>query len=238
MSNLRSHTTAVILAAGIGARMGAEVPKQYIELGGISILKRSVLAFSESECVDDIIVVTRMSDIKSVENELSDIGKISAVISGGESRAESAACGLSCIKRDTGFVAIHDAARPLITAEDIDRVIHEAQKSGAAIAVSPVVDTIKSLDSGGNIVGTVSRDALVRAQTPQVFDISLYRRARNNYFADLSLTTDDSMFVEFLGVPVVPVVIGDYNIKITTPLDLVYANSILEEREKQCAISE
>lgn len=230
MSFTNKKTAAIILAGGVGTRMCSDVTKQRLELCGISILKRSVLAFAECELVDYIVVVTRAEEIDVTASELADVSKVYAVTIGGDNRAESAKCGLAVIPHNVDFIAIHDAARPLITAPAIARVIEAAFLNGAATAAAKVYDTIKTIDEFSNVSATIPRDTLMRAQTPQVFELALYRRALNAYTGPSSTITDDNMLVEAIGEKIVAVDVGDENIKITTPIDLALARLILEKR--------
>lgn len=219
------RTAAIILAGGSGTRMGTGITKQRLSLLGKSLLHRSALAFSECPDIDSITVVVRSDEVEFAVAELEGLPKVHAIVTGGDTRAKSAECGFMAIPEDSDFVAIHDAARPLIKPSDISLVVRTAYEFGAASAVSQVTDTVKAVDDKGVITSTLKRDALRRAQTPQVFSVALYKRA----LAEKGDTdpTDDNMLVERLGEPVRGVDIGGYNIKITTPIDLKYAEFLL-----------
>lgn len=227
MNPIKKNTAAVILAGGSGTRMGMDVTKQRLILHGKSLLYRSVLAFSECRDIDSIVVVVRADEIDFASAELSGLPKLHAIVTGGDTRAESAECGFLAIPDTADYVAIHDAARPLIKPSDISLIVKCAQKFGAATAASSVTDTIKLVNSEGGIISTVDRDTLRRAETPQVFSVALYKRALNE--ARGEAVTDDNSLVERLGETVRCVDIGGYNIKITTPIDLKYAEFLLSE---------
>ena len=225
------NITAIILAGGMGARMMCDIPKQHIAILGESVLSRTVRAFDESLLVTDIVVVSREEDKESVYKELaSKINKPLKVVAGGKCRAESSIKGFDVIGNGTDFVAIHDAARCLITPQMVDRVVSVAIESGASTAVCPVSDTVKVTNGFGKIKATLPRNNLVRAQTPQVFSVELYKKAIDSNDIPLAQITDDNMLVEALGADIMCVDLGNENIKITTADDLLYAEFILTKR--------
>ena len=223
--------TAVILAAGSGTRMRSDVAKQSIEICGESVLHRSVDAFNRARDIDDIIVVCRASDIDVVRADLgSDFVKLSLLIPGGNTRFESAKIGFFATEGRSEFVAIHDAARCLVTPEQIDAVAKKAFATGAATAATAVTDTLKRVGDDGVICDTVSRAGMYSAQTPQIFRSELYARALDGDFSEGGEITDDNMLLERMGVRVSTVDTGKENIKITTPEDLAYAEFIIMKR--------
>lgn len=225
----RAKTCAIILAAGSGTRMGGTVTKQKINILGRSVLYYAVAAFEACPDVDDIVVVARADEIDFVSSECADVKKLRSVTVGGSSRSESAKLGFSSVPMGTEIVAIHDAARALITPDKISAVVNEAKRTGAASAVSLVTDTIKLVNDEGVVRSTLDREFLRRAETPQVFSLEIYRRAQDACAADETIT-DDNMMVERIGVEVSTVDVGRENIKITTPEDLRYAEFLLRER--------
>lgn len=230
MSSGKAFVTAIVLAAGSGTRMGSETTKQKISLLGESILSRTLRAFSECDGVDAIVVVCKDDEKEWVRAETENkIDKITSIISGGNSRAESARIGFANIPPETDYVAIHDGARCLITPENINSVIKKALESGAATAAVKATDTVK-LCNGGCIVRTLPRDEVVLASTPQIFSRELYQRALNN--SSLDGVTDDNMLVESIGVEISVVDIGKENIKITTPEDIEFAEYIIKRRSR------
>ena len=220
---------AIILAGGIGSRMRSDTTKQRMTIFGKTVLYRAVEAFQLCQDVDSIVVVSREEEIDFAREELAGIDKQHRIVPGGAVRAESARAGFAAIPDGTAFVAIHDAARPMISPEAISGVIAAAKSTGAATAVSVVTDTIKRVDDNGMIVETLSRDTLRRAETPQIFSVSLYKRACEACGAAASVT-DDNMMLESIGVPVKTVDVGRTNIKITTPEDIKYIEFLLGER--------
>ena len=149
----KHNVTAIILAGGIGSRMKADKAKQYIDILGKTVIERSVFAFDSADAVTDIVVVVRDGDLKNVSSLLrSKVTKPIKVVAGGKSRAESAINGFLAIDDETEFVAIHDAARCLITPTMINKVVNEAKEYGAATAACTISDTLKLIDDCGKIV--------------------------------------------------------------------------------------
>ena len=220
---------ALVLAGGVGSRMGGEVTKQKINILGRSVLYYSVAAFDACPDIDDIVVVAREDEIEFALTEVKAMGKVRSVVSGGSCRAESARLGFLALPDDAEFVAIHDAARPLITLESISAVVKEAARLGAASAVSCVTDTVKVVDAEGIILSTLDRGVLRRAETPQVFSTKLYKEALDAAGSFIGIT-DDNMLLEHIGVGVGTVDVGRENIKITVSEDLKYAELLLKER--------
>ncbi len=222
----KANVSAVILAAGSGSRMNSDVTKQRMTLLGESTLHRSVRAFAACKSISSIVIACRADELTWVQNELADIDKAITTVIGGSCRAESAKIAFEAIPADSEFVAIHDAARCLVTPEIIESVISAARIHGAATAATSIVDTLKSVDSSLKIAKTVPRDSLYSAQTPQVFLTSLYKKALLNA-KNLEEITDDNMLVENIGECVTVVDTGRENVKITTSEDVRYAEYIL-----------
>ena len=208
--------------------MGGKVTKQKMTVDGESILFRSVKAFSDCTDIDYIVVVGRAEELEWIGEELKGFSKIHSIVSGGKTRAESARIGFFAIPDSTDYVAIHDAARCLITKEQISAVVEKAIEYGAASACSKVVDTVKLIDNG-KITKTIPRELVVHAETPQIFKRSIYANAIESV-PDLSDITDDNMMLELMGEAIYAVNIGKHNIKITTAEDIEYAEYILARR--------
>ncbi len=223
-------TSAVILAAGCGSRMNSSITKQRMTVCGETVIHRAVRAFEECRDITDIVVVVREDELEFASGELSDISKLRATVAGGNTRAESARIGFDSIPQGSDYVAIHDAARCLITPDMVARVLNTAYERGAATATAPVFDTVKCVDHDGKIVCTPPREGLRLASTPQVFRSDIYRSALD-FSSDMTGITDDNMLVERIGVDVFCVDIGTENVKITTPQDIKYAEMILEARK-------
>lgn len=230
-SEKKYRLSAVILAAGSGSRMGEGVTKQNRIILGESVMSRSVSAFEAASVVDNIVVVTRADEREAISRELCPkFAKLSMIIVGGESRFDSAIEGFRAVCESSEYLAIHDAARCLITAEQICAVATEAFLCGAATAATAVVDTLKRVDESGVIRSTVNRAGLYHAQTPQIFSTELYKKAVEAFDGDPRLITDDNMLVERIGAGVTPVDVGRGNLKITTADDLALAEFLLSRR--------
>lgn len=231
MGNHNKFVTAIILAAGSGRRMNSSCAKQNIEILGKSVLSWCVEAFSECKLISSIVVVAREEDVENLKRCLPvKYPKISAIVSGGRCRAESAKNGYSAIPNASEFVAIHDAARCLITAENIGEIVTCAIEYGAATAASKLTDTVKLVSPDGFIESTVPRDKLYIAGTPQSFSVEKYQRALSEFKGDLANITDDNMLLESIGEKVFTIDIGKENIKITEQKDLEYAEFLLKKR--------
>src|SRR2546423_5129060 len=222
---------AIIVAGGKGSRFGGNRPKQFLEINGTSIIIHTLRQFEHAQEIDRVVVVVPAAEVNTFRAavEESNLKKVSQVVAGGETRAQSVKCGLALIE-SADVVAVHDAVRPLVTPEEIDQVVLAANNSGAAILVAPVSDTIKEFDHN-RVVRTVPRAQLRRALTPQCFRFDILKRA----YADLeeieSLrieVTDDSFLVERLGVPIAAVEGNARNIKITNEEDLAMAEILLK----------
>ena len=234
---------AVILpAAGLGTRMGRTSPekagtsrKQFMLLEGAPILLHSVRKFAASARVDEIVVAVRSEDLDWVSELLQREvrGKRVQVVEGGNSRQQSVENALAALDPDTTLVAVHDAVRPFIDLETIDKVIDEAAETGAAIVGIVPVDTVKQVaraqTNKARIRATLPREKLVLAQTPQVFRYDLLVRAFAAAQTDGFTGTDESSLVERLEVEVSVVLGSDRNIKITKPSDMELARLFLEE---------
>ena len=235
MNSKKAFVTAIILAAGSGSRMGSDITKQRMNLLGESILRRTVRAFSECSGIDAIVVVCKSDEMEWVRSEISDaFTKVASIVSGGNSRAESAKIGFANIPTETDFVAIHDGARCLITPENINSVIDAALINGAATAAVKASDTVK-LCEDGKIIKTLRRDDVFLAATPQIFSKELYKISLEKCKISGDIT-DDNMLIESLGVKISAIDIGKENIKITTPEDLGYAEYIINRRKEMSEI--
>lgn len=227
--------TVIIVAAGRGNRMNSSMNKVFMPLGGQPILLHSVLAFSECARVNNLIVVAAANEVGCVEKMLTGAPEIKPwqVVLGGSERQYSILNALKVVPEETNVVLVHDGARPLVTQECIERVIHMAVIRKAAIAAVPVKDTIKKVDDSATVTGTLDRNALWSIQTPQGFDFAIVRQAYEQATKDHYLGTDDASLVERLGVPV-NIVMGNYeNLKVTTPEDLIVAEALLQENKKK-----
>jgi len=217
--------TAIIAAAGNSSRMNG-INKLLFEIEGIPVIARTIDKFNSNVNINEIVVSARNSDIETIKAIVLkyNFSKVTAVVDGGDTRAQSIKNSVMASSDKTDFFAIHDGARPLITSRVIDETIFYATKYRAAVAGVPVKDTIKVVDSGF-ITNTPERSTLWAVHTPQIFEKNLYLDAIENSKNCKTEITDDSMLVEMLGVKVFMVNDEYSNIKITTPDDL----SIVEQ---------
>lgn len=222
-------TTAIIVAAGTGSRFNSTTPKQFTELNGKPLIVHTIERFEAASSVDSIILVLAADKVGAIDPAY--FKKIEAVVAGGATRAESVLNGLKAVHVDTAIVAVHDGARPFVSIDEIDRTIAKAKESGAACLVAPVTDTIKSV-RGGEISGTLDREKLRRALTPQAFRIEVLRSAFESAELDETIT-DECYLVEQLGHPISIVEGSSRNIKITHADDLVLARLLIGEFEEQ-----
>lgn len=220
---------AVIVAAGNASRMGG-IDKVMAPLNGEPMILRTVRAFQDSSAVREIVVVTREDLLLRVTALCASFEKVRAVVTGGNSRQESVKLGLHALSEKVKLVAIQDGARPLVTEEVIQRVVRAADHFGAAVPAVPVKDTVKIV-AGGLVTSTPDRSTLRAVQTPQVFDVDLLRGAIRHAEETGAEVTDDSSAVEQLGMTVKVVDGDERNLKITTPVDLIVAERLLEEQK-------
>jgi len=225
---------ALVLAAGRGDRLGEGLPKAFVALAGKPLLAHALAALGASRSIDVVIPVIAPADRGRWEALLSQLAaheKLAAAVVGGAERQDSMAAGLAALPRDVTHVAVHDAARPLVRPEAVERVVRAALRDGAAILAVPVRDTIKRV-RGGRVVETPDRSECFAAQTPQVFRVEVLREALAKAVAAGRVGTDDAQIVEALGVAVT-VVAGDVdNIKVTHPEDLPLAERMLSRRRQ------
>ncbi len=224
------RAAAIIAASGLGKRMGAAEKKQYLLLEGIPILGRAIGAFLNHPDIKQIVVVVPPGEIVQTRKILKPFCSLEYLVfvEGGKRRQDSVYNGLKVVDPSAPFVCIHDGARPLVSKRLIDAVLEAAMLFGAAVPALPVTDTVKEVAADGFIKGTVSRDKLRCAQTPQVFRQELIREAYRK--ADLLgiQATDDSYLLELLGFKVITVPGEPENIKITCPYDLKIAAALLK----------
>ncbi|HPX60638.1 MAG TPA: 2-C-methyl-D-erythritol 4-phosphate cytidylyltransferase [Deltaproteobacteria bacterium] len=224
---------AVIPAAGMGKRMGASINKQYLTLGGLPILARTLAVFNSSPLVSGICLVIPEDEIAYCREHIvthGNFSKIMDIVSGGKERQNSVMNGLKrlqTVASDGDVVLIHDGVRPFVTEEMIRQSIQTALEGVGALVAVPVKDTIKSVSSGV-VTGTPPRETLWQAQTPQSFLFGQILKAHQQAEQDGFTGTDDAALIERCGGQV-RVVAGSYrNIKITTPEDLVLAEAFLK----------
>lgn len=232
-------TFALIPAAGMGKRMGASINKQYLQLGNVPIVARTISVFEQAPFIDGIFLIIPEEEIPFCREhvvEACGFRKILEIIPGGKERQNSVMNGLNALQKlaqKDDVILIHDGVRPFITQSLLQESIAVARSNDGALAAVPVKDTIKTVRDG-IVVDSPSRDALWQAQTPQSFRFSIIHAAHMDAEKEGFLGTDDAMLVERQG-GTVRVVRGDYrNIKITTPEDLILAEAFLASPYKEC----
>lgn len=220
----------IIVAGGAGKRFGSKEPKQFLLLNKKKMFEWSILAFKKvKECKQIILVVPEykideMQKYKKVYNI--------DIVCGGKERYNSVQNGLKCVKENIDVVAVHDAARPLITSKIIKEVFDSAIKYGGAISASIARDTIKFSKNGKNISKSIDRNNIWQAQTPQMFKTEILKKVYSKKIP--KNITDDAQLVEKLGKKVMLVDGGYENFKVTQPVDFMLAEYILKQRNKKC----
>lgn len=231
---MSTFVSAIIVAAGGSVRMGVADSKQFIPLLNRPAIEYTLKAFESCHLIKEIVVVCRQQDKPRIQNIIdeNEFVKPTALVEGGNSRAESVRKGISAVSNKSKYLAIHDGARPLITVEEIERVVESAFETGASTLGVPVKDTIKIVDGYNKIESTPLRSQLRAVQTPQVFERELYQFALENADDNAVNFTDDCSLIENMGGEVEVVKGNEENIKLTTPVDVIIAESILAARAK------
>lgn len=225
---------AILLCAGRGERLGAQVPKAFVPLAGRPLFAWSLDALVRCDAIDGVVLVGPVRTLRElVAASGCDTRKVVAYTEGGEQRQHSVARGLHVLPEACDLVAVHDSARALITPEVIARAVAEAREHGAAIAAVPQADTLKQ-GTLGLITATVPRAGLWAAQTPQVFRRDWLEKAHREA---VEVATDDATLVEWLGHPVRLSLGEPLNFKITTAAELELAEALLTHRAATAAAS-
>ena len=234
---MKDLLTVIVPAAGAGKRMGFGKNKAFITIRDIPLLVLCMKMLAETGMVRRVIVVTRAWEITQTELMLKEYrdrfpGLSWQVTAGGRERQDSVANGLALVTDESGYVAVHDGARPFAGTEVFARTFARAKEFGAAIAAVPLKDTVKVVDARGIVVSTPERSSLCAVQTPQIFEINVLRKGYDFLKEHPVAVTDDASLVEASGHPVA-VAEGSYeNIKVTTPEDLLLAEKILEKQSR------
>jgi 2-C-methyl-D-erythritol 4-phosphate cytidylyltransferase len=234
--------TAILPAAGMGTRMGADTPKQFLELDGLPILIHTLRRIASCEGISQLIVATRADEVERLRARIAKerFPQDVRVVRGGDSRQESVAAALAEVSDGVEIVLVHDAVRPFVTREQVARVIGEARRCQAAILGIPAMDTIKEVkraslpEDVALITATIPRERVVLAQTPQAFATQLLKDAFARAAQDGVTASDEAGLVERIGHDVHVVLGSERNIKITKPADMELARFYLE-RERQKA---
>lgn len=223
--------SAIIVAGGSSQRMGFD--KTFASLGGKPAVAHSIAAFEQTDSVGEIILVGRAERLSELEElvRTGKFGKVSAIIPGGARRQDSVRHGLEKADDANDFIAVHDAARPLVSPDLIERILELARAHGGAASAAPVSDTLKRADDERIVTGGVERDHLFAVQTPQIFQAELLRRAYAAIFAAGLEVTDEISAVEQVGGKVALLPNETPNFKLTYPADLRLAEFVLGERK-------
>lgn len=230
--------SVVLLAAGSGSRFDADRKKQFVEIDGVPVVVRSAGIFNDCDFISEIVVVTVANEVDGCRKLLADAGitKVTKVVAGGSTRQQSAKLGFDNVNPKCDFVALHDAARCLVTEKMILDTFDAAYRYGASAAAEKVVDTVKRADVNGMVKETLDRREIWLAKTPQTFKADVYRAASYMAVKDGFEGTDDVSLAEHLGFKVKLVDCGTENIKLTYPEDEIRMRQILalrREREKE-----
>ncbi len=233
---------AILPAAGLGTRMGADAPKQFRLLDGVPLVVFTLRRLAACPLISKFLIATHADEIEALNQRIAAerLSRPFRVLQGGDTRQESVAKALTEVSQETELVLIHDAVRPLVTRDQVERVIGEARRCRAAILGIPAMDTVKEVkraslpEDVALITATIPRERIVLAQTPQVFEAGLLREAFARAAADGFTTSDEAALVERLGHDVHVVLGSERNLKITRPGDLEIAEFYLS-RERMAA---
>jgi 2-C-methyl-D-erythritol 4-phosphate cytidylyltransferase len=231
---------AIIPAAGLGTRMGVDTPKQFLELDGMPLIIFTLKRLAACPAITDFFVATRADDIAALQDKVAKagLGRPARVVHGGDTRQQSVANALAQVDPATEIVVVHDAVRPFVTREQIERVIAEARARGAAILGIPAIDTVKEVKRASLpqdvalISATIPRERIVLAQTPQVFSYALLRDAFRKAQEDDASASDEAAVVERFGHNVFVVLGSERNLKITRPSDMDLARFYLDQERQ------
>src|ERR1700727_868349 len=232
-----SRIAAIVPAAGLGTRMGAETPKQFLELDGMPLILFTLRRLAASAAITEFLISTRAEDIVSLQDTVAKagLGRPARVVHGGDTRQQSVANALAQVDPTTEIVLVHDAVRPFVTLGQIERVIAEARTRGAAILGIPAIDTVKEVkraslpEDVALITSTIPRERIFLEQTPQAFSSPLLRDAFRKAQQDGITASDEASLVERFGHDVFVVLGSERNLKITRPADMDLARFYLEQ---------
>jgi 2-C-methyl-D-erythritol 4-phosphate cytidylyltransferase len=232
---------AIVPAAGLGTRMGAGVPKQFLELDGMPLVIFTLRRLAACSAITDFFIATRADDMAPLEDKVakSALGRPARVIHGGDTRQQSVANALAQVDPSTEIVLVHDAVRPFVTREQVERLVGEAAARGAAILGVPAIDTVKEVkraslpEDVALITATIPRERIVLAQTPQAFSYLLLRDAFCKAQEDGLTGSDEAQLVERFGHDVFVVLGSQRNLKITRPSDMDLARFYLEQERQR-----
>ena len=226
--------SAIIPAAGQGARLGGPVPKQFLHLNGKPILSHTLEVFQNSGLVDSIVLAVPENELERTRGQwLNNPPLVKKIVAGGKQRQDSVFNGFKELDADTDIVLVHDGVRPFISAAMIREILAAAAEHGAAITAIPVNDTIKEANGESFVERTLDREKLRRVQTPQAFQYGLLKKAFAKARADSYYGTDEGSLIEYIREPVKIISGSEFNIKITRPEDLILAERISAHFQSQ-----
>jgi 2-C-methyl-D-erythritol 4-phosphate cytidylyltransferase len=226
------RTLAIILAGGSGKRMGTATNKQFLLLDNKPIIVRTLQIFEECRPVDGVYLVVNQKDLPIMQEEILETYKFNKVLKlviGGRLRQDSVRNGLEAIENPCDIVIIHDGARPFVSPSFIEKGIFLMEMFDAVIPAIPVKDTIKTVSKEGFVMKTLERDSLWNVQTPQTFKYDLIVKAYREGMNKKLYGYDDATFLEYMGKKIKVIEGSPYNIKITTPEDLIIAKGMLSQ---------
>jgi 2-C-methyl-D-erythritol 4-phosphate cytidylyltransferase len=226
------RTLAIILAGGAGKRMGAATNKQFLLIDNKPIIVHTLEIFENCRSIDSIFLVVNQKDLPVIQKEILEtyrFKKVTKVVIGGRLRQDSVRNGLEAIEGQCDIVVIHDGARPFVSPSFIEKGIFLMEMFDAVIPGLPAKDTIKAVSKEGFVSKTLPRDSLWQVQTPQTFKYELIVKAYREGMAKKLYGYDDATFIEHLGKKVKVIEGSPYNMKITTPEDLIIAQGILSQ---------
>ena len=228
------YVSVIIAAAGMSNRMGSKINKQFIAIGGKPILAHTIEKFEKCRYIDEIILVAKEEEIEYCRKEIVKkykFNKVANIIRGGKERQDSIYNGILALNEKSNIVLTHDGARPFVKIENIEDGIKGTIEHGACVIGVPVKDTIKVVGENKTIDNTPQRSLLWAAQTPQCFFKDVLVKGYENAIASGFVGTDDSSIVERIGHDV-KMIMGSYeNIKITTPEDIILAESLIKDKD-------
>ena len=235
-----TRIAAILPAAGLSTRMGAELRKQFVELDGVPLIVFTLRRLAACTAITDFFISTRTDDVPFLQDKIAKagLGRPARVANGGHTRQQSVANALAQVDPSTEIVLVHDAVRPFVTPEQVDRLIAEARARGAAILGIPAIDTVKEVkraslpEDVAVISATIPRERIVLAQTPQAFRYALLRDAFRKAQEDGVTASDEAALVERLGHDVFVVLGSERNLKITRPSDMDLARFYLEQERR------
>jgi 2-C-methyl-D-erythritol 4-phosphate cytidylyltransferase/2-C-methyl-D-erythritol 2,4-cyclodiphosphate synthase len=222
-----TRVVAIIVAGGDGRRMGGDLPKQFLPLGGRPLLDRTLSAIVASARVDGIVLVLPPTFPEEGKKSYRSVEKVLAVVDGGEQRQDSVRNALTAVPEEAEIILVHDAVRPFVSQELLERCVEIARERGAVVPVVHVRDTVKQWEREEGTLRTRDRSELMLAQTPQGFRAGILRDAYKKAKEEGMQGTDDASLVEGAGYPVIPMPGEEANIKITIPEDLRMAEGLL-----------